>query len=146
MRVTRRAGQGGMPRPPCAARAAVLVLLLGGAALLEARTGGRLGFHPAAAFAGVALAWTGVALHARARRVLGARWSSAVGVPAGHTLVTDGPYAVVRHPLYAGILLLAAGTGLAHPSPAALCVAVGLPGRRACKIPADARARRAASR
>jgi protein-S-isoprenylcysteine O-methyltransferase Ste14 len=144
LRVTRRAGQSGMPRPPCAARVAVLGLLLGGAALLEARAGGRLGFHPAAACAGVALAWAGVALHARARRVLGARWSSAVGVPAGHTLVTDGPYAVMRHPLYAGILLLAAGTVLAHPSLATLCVAVGLSAGMALKIPAEERALRAA--
>ena len=144
VRVTRRAGQSAMPRPPRAARVAVLVLLLGAVALLEARAGGRLGFHPAAAIAGVALAWAGVALHARARRVLGARWSSAVGVPAGHALVTDGPYAVVRHPLYAGILLLAAGTGLAHPSWATLCVAVGLTAGMAFKIPAEERALRAA--
>jgi len=144
MRVTRRAGQSGMPRPSHAARIAVLMLLVGGAALLEVRAGGRLGFHPAAACAGVVLAWAGVALHARARRALGARWSSAVGVPAGHTLVTDGPYAVVRHPLYAGILLLAAGTVLAHPSWATLCVAVGLTAGMAFKIPAEERALRAA--
>ena len=131
-------------RPPRVARLAVLALLLAGAALLELRGGGRLGFHPVAAGAGVALAWTGVALHGRARRALGVRWSSAVGVPPGHQVVTHGPYAIVRHPLYLGVLLLAAGTVLVHPSAATLCVTGGLGAGMALKIPAEERALRAA--
>jgi protein-S-isoprenylcysteine O-methyltransferase Ste14 len=144
IRITRRDGQTRMPRPPRAARLAVLALLVGGVALLELRGAGRLGFHLAAASAGVALAWAGVALHARARRALGARWSSAVGVPPGHEVVTQGPYAVVRHPIYLAILLLAAGTVLAHPSAATVCVATGLAAGMALKIPAEERALRAA--
>src|SRR5262249_58699306 len=106
-----------------AARLGFLVVLLSGAALLERWTGGRLGFHPLAAAAGVVLAGAGLVLHLRARRTLGARWSSAVRVQPGHQVVTSGPYAVVRHPLYLGVLLLAAGTVLAHPSTAARCIA-----------------------
>ena len=133
-----------MSPAPLAARIALAALLLAGAALLEHRTGGRLAFHPVAAGAGVVLAWAGVALHARARRALGARWSSAVGAPSGHEVVTHGPYAIVRHPLYLGILLLAAGTVLAHTSAATICIAAGLAAGMARKIPAEERALRVA--
>jgi protein-S-isoprenylcysteine O-methyltransferase Ste14 len=133
-----------MGRPPRAARVAVLVLLLAGAALLEYRSGGRLSFHPVAAGAGTALAWAGVVLHARARRALGIRWSPAVAVPPGHEVVTHGPYAIVRHPLYLGVLLLAAGTVLAHTSAATLCIAAGFAAGMARKIPAEERALRGA--
>jgi len=56
---------GGGSAPGLAMRLAVLAVLLGCGALLEARTGGRLAFHPVAAIAGLALAATGVALHLR---------------------------------------------------------------------------------
>jgi len=134
----------GMGPASLAARVALAALLLAGAALLEHRTGGRLAFHPVAAGAGVVLAWAGVALHARARRALDVRWSSAVGAPPGHAVVTHGPYAIVRHPLYLGILLLAAGTVLAHTSAATICIAAGLAAGMARKIPAEERALRVA--
>jgi protein-S-isoprenylcysteine O-methyltransferase Ste14 len=126
-----------------AARLGFLVVLLSSAALLERWTGGRFGFHPLAAAAGVVLAGAGLVLHLRARRTLGARWSSAVRVQPGHQVVTSGPYAVVRHPLYLGVLLLAAGTVLAHPSTATLCIAGGLALGIGLKIPAEERSLRA---
>jgi protein-S-isoprenylcysteine O-methyltransferase Ste14 len=51
-------------------------------------------------------------LWARAR--LGAMWSSAPITKAGHQLRTDGPYGVVRHPVYTGIIAMVAGTALAQ--------------------------------
>src|SRR5262249_17519531 len=153
LRLARRARA---PRTSVAARAArlgFLAVLLAGAALLERRTGGRLSFPPPAApprgapppaaAAGVVLAGAGLALPLRARRTLGARWSSAVTVQPGHLVVTSGPYAVVRHPLYLGVLLLAAGTVLAHPSTATICIAGGLAAGVALKIPAEERSLRA---
>jgi len=106
---------------------------VGGFFLLE-ETAGRWAFRPGAAFAGVALAAAGVALHARARHALGAYWLPTVAVRAGHALVDHGPYAVVRHPLYAGVWLLAVGTLAAHPSPATACLAGGLTLGTALKI------------
>lgn len=48
-----------------------------------------------------------------ARLTLGANWSGRVTVKADHELVTRGPYAITRHPIYTGILLALVGTALA---------------------------------
>jgi protein-S-isoprenylcysteine O-methyltransferase Ste14 len=42
----------------------------------------------------------------------------------GHNLVTSGPYARVRHPIYTAMLLLLIGTGLAMSSLPRLVVAL----------------------
>ena len=47
-----------------------------------------------------------------ARAVLAGNWSAGVMLRHGHELVRRGPYAVVRHPLYAGGLLALAGSAL----------------------------------
>src|SRR5579863_1340345 len=39
-----------------------------------------------------------------AREHLGSNWSRSVTIKQGHELITTGPYAVVRHPIYTGIL------------------------------------------
>jgi protein-S-isoprenylcysteine O-methyltransferase Ste14 len=39
-----------------------------------------------------------------ARVHLGRNWSSSVTIKQGHELITTGPYGVVRHPIYTGIL------------------------------------------
>jgi protein-S-isoprenylcysteine O-methyltransferase Ste14 len=39
-----------------------------------------------------------------AREHLGSNWSRSVTIKQGHELITSGPYAVVRHPIYTGIL------------------------------------------
>jgi protein-S-isoprenylcysteine O-methyltransferase Ste14 len=41
-----------------------------------------------------------------ARRTLGRNWSANVTFKEGHELITSGPYAYVRHPIYSGLLLL----------------------------------------
>jgi Isoprenylcysteine carboxyl methyltransferase (ICMT) family len=43
---------------------------------------------------------------------LGERFSALVAIQAGHELVTDGVYKVVRHPSYLGSLLAIAGWAL----------------------------------
>jgi protein-S-isoprenylcysteine O-methyltransferase Ste14 len=133
----------GGPGPGVAVRLGVLAVLLGCAALLEQVTGGRVAFHPVAAVVGLVLAATGVVLHLRARRALGPFWSGPIAVRAGHRVVTSGPYAVVRHPLYLGVLLLAAGTAVAHASLATACIAAGLAAGIAYKMRAEERALRA---
>ena len=48
-----------------------------------------------------------------ARVYLGGNWSSEVTIKQGHELITTGPYAVVRHPIYTGILTGLLGTAIA---------------------------------
>ena len=48
-----------------------------------------------------------------ARRSLGGNWSGSVTLKEGHELVQGGPYRRIRHPIYAGMLLMILGTGLA---------------------------------
>jgi protein-S-isoprenylcysteine O-methyltransferase Ste14 len=48
-----------------------------------------------------------------ARRHLASNWSSSVTIKQGHELITSGPYALVRHPIYTGILTGFLGTAIA---------------------------------
>ena len=62
---------------------------------------------------GVAIVAAGFAFSVWARVHLGANWCGIVTVKRDHTLVTTGPYAIVRQPIYTGLLLAFAGTALA---------------------------------
>ena len=104
---------------------ALLVTIVGAGHLLEEATGGRLAWHPVAGVLGVSLAAAGLALHVWARRTLAQGWSPVVSPPAGAALAENGPYAHLRHPLYAAILLVAAGTVAGHCSRATLAAAAG---------------------
>jgi protein-S-isoprenylcysteine O-methyltransferase Ste14 len=66
----------------------------------------------AVAIAGALLALTGALLAAWAKTRLGAFFSPQLGVQQDHRLITSGPYAVVRHPIYLGIIDFLAGTAL----------------------------------
>jgi protein-S-isoprenylcysteine O-methyltransferase Ste14 len=49
-----------------------------------------------------------------ARMHLGRNWSGTVTVKQDHELVQTGPYALVRHPIYTGLLLAIIGTAFAR--------------------------------
>jgi protein-S-isoprenylcysteine O-methyltransferase Ste14 len=53
---------------------------------------------------------TGLALAVWARRHLGRNWSGIVTVKQDHELIRSGPYGLVRHPIYTGLLLAILGT------------------------------------
>ena len=64
-----------------------------------------------------ALAWTGVVLCIAglafciwARFTLGRNWSGVVTFKGGHELIMRGPYALVRHPIYTGLVTMLATT------------------------------------
>jgi len=62
---------------------------------------------------GVAMILMGVGLRAWAMSTLGRFFTGAVVLAEQHRVVDTGPYRVVRHPAYAGVLLSMFGTGLA---------------------------------
>lgn len=47
------------------------------------------------------------------RRHLGGNWSRSVTIKQDHELIVSGPYALVRHPIYTGILTGFLGTAIA---------------------------------
>ena len=58
---------------------------------------------------GAAIAMGGTALRIRAIRYLRENFSYVVNVGERHTLVTSGPYRLVRHPAYTGLLVYFTG-------------------------------------
>ena len=67
---------------------------------------------PTFGIAGATLCVIGVATAVWARACLGTNWSSRPSVKADHALITSGPYHLIRHPIYTGILLAALGTAI----------------------------------
>lgn len=63
---------------------------------------------------GMLLAPLAVILTWQATRHLGKQWRFQAAISEGHQLVTDGPYAQLRHPIYLGILLMQLASGLAY--------------------------------
>jgi protein-S-isoprenylcysteine O-methyltransferase Ste14 len=62
--------------------------------------------------AGLTFCFLGWALAIWARICLASNWSGSVTLKQGHTLVQRGPYAVIRHPIYSGLLLALLGTAM----------------------------------
>ena len=59
-----------------------------------------------------------------ARLHLGKLWSGFVTLKEDHRIVDTGPYALVRHPIYSGLMLAAFMTGFMRATPAAFLGAV----------------------
>ena len=62
---------------------------------------------------GVAVTVAGLLFAVWAREHLGSNWSRSVTIKQNHELITTGPYAVVRHPIYTGILAGFLGSAIA---------------------------------
>ncbi len=64
--------------------------------------------------AGALMCAAGLLFSVWARVHIGRNWSGTVTLKKDHELVTGGPYAIVRHPIYTGLLLAFAGSALAR--------------------------------
>ena len=58
------------------------------------------------------LAVGGLAICLWARAILGRNWSGTVTLKENHELIVRGPYRVVRHPIYTGLLAMLVATAL----------------------------------
>ncbi|MBZ5493032.1 MAG: isoprenylcysteine carboxylmethyltransferase family protein [Acidobacteriia bacterium] len=68
-----------------------------------------------------ALLWTGLILTAAgvsfailARFWIGRNWSGTITIKEQHELIQSGPYRIVRHPIYTGLLLAYLSTAIVH--------------------------------
>jgi len=82
---------------------------------------------------GETLRWVGLAAYGWgiwlthwAEVALGRQFSVEVTIQAGHTLVTGGPYRLLRHPRYSGIILYMAGMALIFRSLLGLALVGGM--------------------
>ncbi len=73
-------------------------------------------------FVGLLIATASAAFAAWAMWSLGRSYGIRMDIFDGHSLKTDGPYALVRHPMYLGIVLFHLGASLALESPLLLAV------------------------
>lgn len=62
---------------------------------------------------GAAVCAAGLLFSVWARNHLGRNWSRSVQVKQGHELIQTGPYRLVRHPIYTGLLVAFLGTAIA---------------------------------
>ncbi len=72
--------------------------------------------HPAPFAAGVAILASGLWLFHRSHVDLGVNWSITLQVREGHTLVTNGVYRGMRHPMYSSLFLYSVGQMIALPN------------------------------
>jgi protein-S-isoprenylcysteine O-methyltransferase Ste14 len=95
---------------------AVHVFLANAALLLEIAPIRGLGrFLPASPLimtAGLAVEGFGLFLTIWARRHLGRNWSGEITIKVDHQLIRSGPYKLMRHPIYTGLLTMYAGIAI----------------------------------
>jgi len=101
-------GMRGRRRIPTAGLSALAVVLL----IRVLRSGSLVSHSPVLGAVGAVLLGCGLALAVWARIHLGGNWGMPMTEKAQPELVTSGPYRLVRHPIYAGLLLGLLGTAL----------------------------------
>jgi protein-S-isoprenylcysteine O-methyltransferase Ste14 len=103
-------GRGGMRRIPANGLSALSVILV-----VHVFRGGGLAVHsPVLGAIGTVVFASGLALAIWARVHLGRNWGMPMTQKAEPELVTSGPYRLVRHPIYTGLLAGLLGTALAN--------------------------------
>ncbi|MDO8445546.1 MAG: isoprenylcysteine carboxylmethyltransferase family protein [Deltaproteobacteria bacterium] len=64
---------------------------------------------------GIALIFSGLSITIWARITLGRFWSGSVAVIEGQPVVKEGPYSIIRHPIYTGVIMMLWGSFLLEP-------------------------------
>ena len=58
------------------------------------------------------MVFAGLVIAVWARVILGRNWSARVTLKENHELIRSGPYRLVRHPIYSGLLVMVLGTAV----------------------------------
>jgi protein-S-isoprenylcysteine O-methyltransferase Ste14 len=74
---------------------------------------------------GILLVYAGIAFRLYAINVLGASFTSTVAITPDQPLIEAGPYRLIRHPAYTGVLITVLGFGLCYTNWLGLLVIVG---------------------
>ncbi len=61
---------------------------------------------------GVFLSFGGILMLVLTHRVLGIHWSTTLQIKEGHTLITTGPYSLIRHPMYTSLSIIFVGLAI----------------------------------
>lgn len=77
-------------------------------------------------YVGIAAMLAGIALRQWAIAVLGRYFSGVIGVQKEQKVVEAGPYRLIRHPSYTGVLIFLSGMGIAVQSWAAALVNIAI--------------------
>jgi protein-S-isoprenylcysteine O-methyltransferase Ste14 len=75
---------------------------------------------------GLVLMVAGAVMNVLGRVYLKSNWANQIKIYEGHWLVTEGPFAVVRHPLYASLIWMFLGGALVYASVAALVLTLAV--------------------
>jgi protein-S-isoprenylcysteine O-methyltransferase Ste14 len=109
--------------------AAVILGIVATAHGLDFSSHGRLWqTTPALGIVTAFLVVAGFAFCVWARVTLGRNWSGEVTFKEDHELIESGPYALARHPIYTGLILMAVGTALNYGRAFGFVVLAGLCG------------------
>jgi protein-S-isoprenylcysteine O-methyltransferase Ste14 len=99
--------------------------------------------HPVSLWAwiGLVVVWCGIALRFWSFRTLGRYFTFTVQTSSDQPVITAGPYRVLRHPSYAGVLLAVIGIGLVFANWLSLvCLTVAILGGIVYRITVEERA------
>jgi protein-S-isoprenylcysteine O-methyltransferase Ste14 len=90
----------------------VIGLLLGGLLALKVPATAITSAPDILFWLGILLIYAGIALRFYAITVLGAFFTTTVAVASEQTVIETGPYRLIRHPSYTGLLMILLGLGL----------------------------------
>ncbi len=84
--------------------------------------------HLAVGIISACMVLAGTAFAVWARVTLGRNWSAEVTFKQEHELIESGPYALVRHPIYTGLIAMALGTAINYGRAIGFAVVLSLCG------------------